>query len=98
LPPGPQLEPGEKIFDNVEHYVDLRKITPINTPYFFEASNSEKKLCSLTLDAIAAPHGHLGLFFSGLVLYVQPVPCPVCNTPIDLKSFVIPSPEGEETD
>lgn len=90
--------PAEECLSGVEHYVDLRKITPINAPYFLEAVGKGKKICSLTADAIAALHAHLGLFFSGLVLYVQPVPCPVCETLIDPKSFVAPSPEEEDVD
>ncbi len=90
--------PAEEFLGGVEHYVDLRKITPINAPYFLEATEDRRRICSLTADAIAALHAHLGLFFSGLVLYVQPVPCPACNTPIDPRTFVIPSPEGEEPD
>ena len=90
--------PSAGFLDNFEHYVDLRKITPINAPYFLEAAEDGRKLCSLTEDAIAALHAHLGLFFSGLVLYVQPVPCPACSTPIDPKPFVAPSPSEEEPD
>jgi hypothetical protein len=90
--------PSADFLDNLEHYVDLRKITPINAPYFLEATEEKRKICSLSAEAVSALHAHLGLFFSGLVIYVQPVPCPVCNTQIDPKSFVTRSPDEEEPD
>ena len=76
------------------HFVDLRKITPINVPYFGEA----QKVCSLSRSAVLSLQAHIGLFFSGLVLYVQPIPCPVCETPIDPTRFVAASTDEEDTD
>ncbi len=90
--------PAEGFLGGAEHYVDLRKITPINAPYFVDAAKAGGRICSLTGDAVVALHAHLGLFFSGFVLYVQPVPCPVCGTPIDPTSFVAPSSDVEEPD
>ena len=85
--------PGVKYLGDGEHFVDLRRITPINIPYFQQA----RKLCSLTETAQRALQSHLGVFFSGLALYLQPIACPTCGTEIDPAQFLVPSGE-EETD
>jgi hypothetical protein len=86
--------PANALNGGVEHFVDLRKITPINAPYFLEAEKS----CSLTKTAVLALQSHIGLFFSGLVLYVQPISCPGCGVSIDPTNFVVPSRDEEEID
>ncbi len=76
---------------NEPFYADLRQITPITVPYFFDG----QKVCSLTDAAKLALQAHIGLFFSGLVLYVQPIDCPACGEPIDPKLFVVPSTDED---
>jgi hypothetical protein len=97
------LPADDNFLGNAEHFVDLRKITPITVPYFLEAVENTKdqggrKIASLTEDARLALQAHLGLFFAGLVLYVQPVACPHCSGPVDPKNFVVPSTDEEEQD
>jgi hypothetical protein len=70
--------PPVEMLQNEESYVDLRKITPVNAPYITNA----KKIASLTRPAILALQAHIGLFFSGLVLYVQPIKCPEVVPPL----------------
>lgn len=79
-------------FGNAAQFVDLRQITPITVPYFVEA----KKIGSLSRPAILSMQAHLGMFFSGLVIYVQPITCPNCNEGIDPTLFVARSVEDEE--
>jgi hypothetical protein len=86
--------PAHELNGGVEYFVDLRKITPINAPYFLGA----KKVSSLTSAAMLALQAHIGLFFSGLILYVQPIPCPACGATIDPARFVTPSTDEEEID
>jgi hypothetical protein len=86
--------PAVDLLENEECFADLRKITPINAPYIIEA----KKVASLTKPAALALQAHIGLFFSGLAFYVQPVSCPTCTAPIDPKTFLIPSSDEEEPD
>jgi hypothetical protein len=86
--------PAVNMLQNEESYVDLRKITPINAPYISTA----KKIASLTKPATLALQAHIGLFFSGLVLYVQPIKCPTCATEIDPRTFLVPSSNEEEPD
>jgi hypothetical protein len=74
--------------------VDLRKITPINCQYFLDSA----RICSLTEAARKALFAHLGVFFSGYALHIQPIDCPFCGTPIDATQFVVPSeaePNGD---
>lgn len=75
-----------------ELFVDLRKITPIACEYFTEG----KRICSLAELAQRDLYSQLGVFFSGLALYVQPIPCPNCGTEIDPTQFVVKS--GHEPD
>lgn len=86
--------PAVEMLQNEESYVDLRKITPVNAPYIATA----KKIASLTKPATLALQAHIGLFFSGLVLYVQPIQCPMCATEIDPTTFLVPSSNEEEPD
>jgi hypothetical protein len=86
--------PPVEMLQNEESYVDLRKITPVNAPYITNA----KKIASLTRPAILALQAHIGLFFSGLVLYVQPIKCPTCSNEIDPTKFLAPSSDEEEPD
>jgi hypothetical protein len=76
------------------YFVDLRKITPITVPYFQEAT----KLASLSRSAVLSLQAHIGLFFSGLVLYVQPISCPVCEAVIDPAKFIAASVDEEDID
>lgn len=85
------LRPSE--YTNGEELcVDLRKITPINCKYFMDS----KRVCSLTDAARKALFSHLGVFFSGYALYLQPVPCPHCGTTFDLADFSVPSYDEED--
>ena len=86
--------PAVDILGNEEFYVDLRKITPVNAPYVVTA----KKVASLTKPAALALQAHIGLFFSGLVLYVQPIQCPTCNTPLEPTNFLVSSSDEDEPD
>jgi hypothetical protein len=87
------LPPGGP-FGNEAYFVDLRKITPITVPYFHEGT----KVASLSTSAVLSLQAHLGLFFSGLVLYVQPIPCPMCDTPIDPTLFIAASTDEGDID
>lgn len=89
------LPPHEALAD-AEHYVDLRRITPINVPYFLEAEKTGKRQLALTEPARLALQGHIGLFFSGLALYVQPIPCPHCGQEVDPTLFKVPSTQPED--
>jgi hypothetical protein len=92
LPPSGPHE--ESPFGNAAQYVDLRQITPITVPYFFAGT----KIASLSKPAILAMQAHLGMFFSGLVIYVQPIPCPRCGERIDPKLFVADSVEEPDVE
>ncbi len=87
------LPPGEYLGQQ-EFFVDLRKITPINCRYFLEG----QRLCSLTDAARLALQSQLGVFFSGLALYVQPIACPQCGLEIDPTQFLIDSGAEEDVD
>lgn len=91
LPPdGPN---SKSPFGNDTQFNDLRQITPITVPYFVEAQEAGKKIGSLSKPAILPMQAHLGMFFSGLVIYVQPIPCPHCKENIDPILFVADSVE-----
>lgn len=91
LPPdGPD---SKSPFGNNAQFIDLRQITPITVPYFIEAQDAGKKIGSLSKPAILSMQAHLGMFFSGLVIYVQPIPCPHCKGSIDPSLFVADSVE-----
>lgn len=93
LPPdGPY---GKSPFGTVAQFIDLRQITPINVPYFIDAQKEGKKVASLSRSAILAMQAHLGMFFSGLIVYVQPVTCPHCAEVLDPTLFVASSVEEE---
>jgi hypothetical protein len=94
IQPNKFLIPPGGPFGNNPYFVDLRKITPITVPYFLEA----RKIGSISESARTALHAHIGMFFSGLLLFVQPVPCPKCGEPIDPKVFVAPSVDETDVD
>jgi len=81
-------------FGNAPQFVDLRQITPITVPYFIDG----KKIGSLSKTAILAMQAHIGMFFSGLVIYVQPIPCPKCGEHIDPTTFVASSVDEADID
>jgi len=81
-------------FGNAAHFVDLRHITPITVPYFVAAT----KIGSLSKPAILSMQAHLGMFFSGLVIYVQPIPCPNCKESIDPTLFIADSIDEADVD
>ncbi len=81
-------------FGSAAQFVDFRQITPITVPYFIGA----KKTGSLSKTAILAMQAHIGLFFSGLVIYVQPIPCPKCGENIDPTAFVASSVDEPDID
>jgi hypothetical protein len=81
-------------YDAIEWYLDLRKITPVQCRYFYNA----KKLFSLTPIAGAALWSSLGIFFSGLALYQGPIMCPGCHEEIDASKFVVKSNDDPEVD
>jgi len=91
LPPGTP-ESGPSPFGRDPQYIDLRQITPITVPYFTQG----RKIGSLSRPAILAMQAHIGMFFSGLVIYVQPIACPNCAQLIDPTQFVVDS--GDELD
>ncbi len=80
-------------FGNAPQFIDLRQITPITVPYFTEAQTGGRKIGSLSKPAILSMQAHLGMFFSGLVIYVQPISCPHCKEKIDPTLFVADSVE-----
>lgn len=86
LPPSPA---ENSPFGDAGQFVDFRLITPITVPYFLQAT----KIGSLSKPAILSMQAHLGMFFSGLVIYVQPISCPHCNESIDPTLFVASSVE-----
>lgn len=86
--------PATEFLGHEEGFVDFRKITPINCRYFLDG----RKICGLTEPAVLAMQAHLGLFFSGLILYVQPIPCPQCRNLIDPTLFVRRSEDKEDID
>jgi len=81
-------------FGNAAQFVDLRQITPITVPYFLEG----KKIGSISKTAILAMQAHIGMFFSGLVIYVQPIRCPNCAENIDPTMFVTSSADEADID
>ena len=89
LPPTDYLRGGE-------WQVDLRKITPINCQFFVDADVNGRRLCSLSETAKLELHSQLGVFFSGLALYIQSIPCPSCGAEIDPTLFQVES--GQEPD
>jgi hypothetical protein len=92
LPPDGPNSTGP--FGNAAQFVDLRQITPITVPYFTEG----KKIGSISKTAILAMQAHIGMFFSGLVIYVQPIPCPKCGENIDPTMFVTSSADEADID
>ncbi|MGB6876097.1 MAG: hypothetical protein WBD87_08680 [Candidatus Acidiferrales bacterium] len=88
--------PPDQALADAEHYADLRRITPINVPYFLEANKAGNRKLTLTEPARLALQSHIGMFFSGLALYVQPVPCPHCGREVDPTLFKVPSTDDEE--
>jgi hypothetical protein len=92
LPPdGPN---SKSPFGATAYFADLRQITPITVPYFRDA----KKIGSLSLNAIRSMQAHLGLFFSGLVVFVQPIQCPECHAEIDPTHFLADSSDDQDVD
>jgi hypothetical protein len=86
--------PAAKFLDEKEGQVDLRKITAINCQYFLDADRQGKRILALSEIARLELHIQIGVFFSGLALYVQGISCPECGALIDPTQFQIPS-EGE---
>jgi len=84
--------PSGEYFGKEECFVDLRKITPVSCQYFLNGV----RRCSLNPEAKIALQAHIGMFFSGFVLYVQSVPCPHCGQEVDPTEFRVFS--GEEPD
>jgi hypothetical protein len=84
------LRPSQ--YDSSEWYLDLRKITPVQCRYFYNA----KKLFSLTQIAREALWSSLGIFFSGLALYQGPIICPRCQKEIDGSKFVVKSSDDPD--
>jgi hypothetical protein len=90
--------PAASFTGGAEMQVDLRKITPINCQYFVDAENDQRRVASLTATARLELHAQLGVFFSGLALYVQEIPCPGCGLPIDPTLFQIRSDDEPDID
>lgn len=90
--------PGGSFNSGEEMQVDLRKITPINCQYFLEAEEASKRVTSLTGTARLELHSQLGVFFSGLALYIQAIPCPECGALIDPSQFRIDSDYEADTE
>lgn len=88
--------PQNKYLGELEHYVDLRRITPLPAQYFIEAKN--KKACSLSEDGKYDLWAQMGINQSGLLFYVQTIPCPECGTEIDPKQYMIESGNDPEDD
>jgi hypothetical protein len=63
-------------------------------PYFLTG----KKIGSISKTAILAMQAHIGLFFSGLVIYVQSIRCPNCAENIDPTTFVAASVDEADID
>lgn len=74
--------------------VDFRKITPIICQYFIEST----RCCSLTENARKFLFSKLGVFFSGYALYLGPIECPVCETPLDISQFLVASAEEPDNE
>jgi hypothetical protein len=86
--------PPNKFLGDAEHYVELRRITPLPAQYFIEAA----KVCSLSDDARDDLYAQMGVNQSGLILYVELIPCPTCGTKIDPKDYMIASTDDAEED
>jgi hypothetical protein len=74
--------------------VDLRRITPLPAQYFLES----RRVCSLSEDALFDLYSQMGVNQSGLVIYLQPVPCQKCGEKVDPKQFFVPSNDDAEED
>ena len=57
-----------------------------------------KKLCTLGETAVKDMHSRIGVNFSGLALYVNPIACPECGIEIDPTQFVVASESNAEDD
>jgi hypothetical protein len=84
--------PSDPLFEKEETCVDLRRILPLPAQLIVES----KRVVGLSEVAVADLHSQLGVFFSGLALYVQQIECPVCATPINPASFKVASGGDDE--
>jgi hypothetical protein len=85
--------PQDPLFGE-EACLDLRRILPLPAQLILDS----QRTAALSDEAIADLHSQLGLFFSGLLLYVQDIECPVCDTVIDPGKFRVPStPDDDDT-
>jgi hypothetical protein len=80
---------------NADYCVDLRRILPIPAKYLFESKG--KRLFGLSKLGQADLAVQLGVYFSGLAIYIQDVECPHCTKPLTLSDFLVSS-DPEDTD
>jgi hypothetical protein len=73
--------------------VDFRRILPVPAKFLFESKDYRRAAMSdlgkATLEA------QLGIYFSGVALYVQDVECPHCNGILSLSDFQVASDEDD---
>lgn len=77
-----------------EHCVDLRYITPIQCQYFTKGS----KRCSLSPEALNDLRSQLGVFFTGLQIWWEPINCAVCGNEVNPADYLIKSTNEGDID
>jgi hypothetical protein len=68
-----------------EQCADLRYITPIQCKYFTEG----EKRCSLSMAAVNDLRSQLGVFFTGLQIWWEPINCAVCGSVVDPADYLV---------
>lgn len=84
--------PSNEFTGTGEFCADLRRITPLPAQFFLDA----KKICSLSEEARFDLYAQMGVNQSGLVIYLEPVPCQKCGEKVDPKQFFVPSNDDNE--
>jgi len=89
------LLPRDEDFGFTEdNCVDLRYITPIQCRYFTEG----KRTCSLSIEALADLKSQLGVFFTGLQIWWEPVSCTECGAEINPADYFVETTNDEDID
>ena len=88
--------PAVHPFDKLEQCVDLRRILPVPAKYLVDAQS--QRIATLSQTAKADLSAQLGVYFSGLAIYVQDVNCPYCQGQITLRDLQIASGTEDDSD
>jgi hypothetical protein len=86
--------PKSPLLGNTEHCVDLRRILPVPSQYLLDAKDD--RLATLNVNAKYDLSAQIGIFFSGLAIYLQDIECPNCGIEINAKDFLVSSDEGDD--